>query len=381
MRSRQSAPAWVSAMVLVGAALSMLGRPAAGAEVSFHGELELEFVDAGDGAAEPKGHLGWDKFVLQPKVEVSDTLSLDAQIYFNPGGVVYLNEFHAKFRLSDAVLFDVGNFERYIKDWHGRKTEEYPLLGTAFYRDDYWQAMLAYNLPGKGEPKGFFAALSVGNGLEIDDKQVSTDSSYKVIHDEDTAGGGPFEEWEVGVNVGADLRLGAEGRLGLIGFYYVDRLSGDDIVDPGTDADGLDDLLGASYTTGDAKTRAGGGVKIEPAGGLRIASMFLTADDGGISRSAWFAEVSYKFDFEGGGRLQGIEPVVSYGALTVDSSVAKSDALPGTWDRTKLIVGVLFHLADKMKIKLEYYVNGETTGGPITEFDNNELMVQLEIKF
>ncbi len=361
--------------VAAGVALAW-GHVAVGAEVSFRGEFELEFVDSGEDTSEAAQHLGWDKFVLQPKVKVSDTLSLDAQIYFNPKDVAYLNEFHAKCKLSDAVLLDVGKFERYIKDWHGRKTEEYPLLGTAFYRDDYWQTMLGYNLPSKKEePKGFFAALSVGNGLEIDDKQVSTDSSFKIIHDDSTKNEGPFEEWEVGLNLGLDLSLGTEGRLGLIGFYYWDRLSADDISD-GTD--GLDDQLNYA-STGDGKTRVGGGIKVEPVKGLRIASMYLTATDADVDRSAWFAELSYKIGLEGGGRLQAIEPVLSYGTLTVDSDVTKDPTLPGTWDRTHLIAGVLFHMADKTKIKLEYYFNGEETGGATV--DNDELMVQLEIKF
>ncbi len=105
--------------------------------------------------------------------------------------------------------------------------------------------------------------------------------------------------------------------------------------------------------------------------------MYLTAKDAGVDRSAWFGELSYKIGLEGGERLQAIEPVVSYGTLTVD--VANDINLSGTWDRTKLAVGVLFHLVDKTKIKLEYYVNGEETGG--AEKDNDELMVQLEIKF
>ncbi len=366
---RASRGSWA---VAVGVALAW-GHMAVGAEVSFHGELELEFVGSGGDTSEAAQHLGWDKFVLQPKVKVSDTLSLDAQIYFNPADVAYLNEVHAKFKCSDKLLVDVGKFERYIKDWHGRKTEEYPLLGSAFYRDDYWQMMFGYNLPSKKEdPKGFFAGLSVGNGLEIDAKQVSTDSSFKIIHDNSTKNEGPFEEWEIGLNVGLDLSLGTEGRLGLIGFYYWDRLSGADVT-------ALDGFLGAGFTSGDDKTRVGGGVKIEPVGGLRIAGMYLTANDSGVDRSAWFGEVSYKFGIEGGERLKAIEPVLSYGTLTVDSDVIKDFTKSGTWDRTHLIAGVHFHMADKTKIKLEYYVNGETTGG--AEVDNDELIVQLEIKF
>ncbi len=365
---------WGLWAAVAGVALAW-GHVAVGAEVSFHGELELEFVDSGDDASEAAQRLGWDKFVLQPKVKVSDTLSLDAQIYFNPADVAYLNEVHAKCKLSDAALLDVGKFERFIKDWHGRKTEEYPLLGTAFYRDDYWQMMFGYNLPGKGDPKGLFAGLSVGNGLEIDDKQVSTDSSFKIIHDDSTKNEGPFEEWEVGVNLGLDLSLGTEGRLGLIGFYYWDRLSADDISDG---ADGLDDQLNF-VSTGDGKTRAGGGIKIQPAKNLRIAAMFLTAKDADVDRSAWFGELAYKIPLEGGEKLKAIEAIVSYGTLTIDTDVSKDTTLPGTWDRTKLIVGAHFHLPDKTKIKLEYYLNGETTGG--AEVDNDELIVQLEIKF
>ena len=365
-------------MLVAGFALAW-GYAAEGADVTFHGEVEMELLDAGHHASEPAAHLGFDKFVLQPKVEISDTLKLDAQIQFGANDVAYLNEFHSKFNLSDALLLDVGKFERFIKDWHGRKTEEYPLLGTAFYRDDYWQAMIGYNLPNKKEdPKGFFAALSAGNGLEIDDKQVSTDSSYKIIHDDSTKNSGPFEATEVGVNVGVDLRLGMEGRLGLIGFYYADRLSripgaGND------DVDELESLLGGYTTTGDEKTRAGGGVKVEPVKGLRIAGMYLVAKDANVDRSAWFAEVSYKFNVESGEQLQAIEPILRYGQLTVDDRVTKDPDVPGTWDRSKLTVGILFHFTDKVTIRTEYYMNGEETGW--ADVHNDETVIQLEIKF
>lgn len=341
---------------------------AKGAEIDIKGELELELVETerGSGTYSPKEsetHFQLDKFVLQPVVKIGDNLKLDAQLYFKEGGTK-LNEVHTKFSgLAGNTWLDVGLYERWTKDHYSRTTEGYPLIGTAFARDD------ALTVTWGGERGPLYWMLSAGNGYQVGTKQVAEDggSGQKIIKD----GHSPndFDKPELGLNFGYVVELGG-GELDLLGSYYTDELSADDIA-------ALSGYLPA-YGSPDNKTRIGFGAKYK-IGGWKVSAQYIDAEDGHLERDGYAVEIARKIKFEGRDWFTGITPVVSYGELDIGAPYDQDPALPESWDRDKTIVALIVDLYKNTKIKAEYYLNGEDTGG--AELDNNEILVQLEVKF
>lgn len=339
-----------------------------GSEIGLKGELEYELVDtedAGSGTSESDPHLQLDKLVLQPVVKIGDGIKMDAQIYVQESKA-FLNEIHTKFSNlggGDSWL-DVGLYERWAKSHYKRITEGYPLIGTAFWRDD------ALTITWGRKYQSLYWMLSVGNGYEIDDKQVAEDggSVQQTIHDDHSTS--DFDSLEWGVNLGYCGELG-NGKVDLLVFYYLDSLSDSDIAT-------LTGFLPATYTsTDDDKNRLGFGVKYVWAD-WKVVGQYITAEDGDLDRDGYAVELSRQFEFSDGEWFTGVTPVLSYGELNVDT-YDQDPSKPQSWDREKAIVGLIFDLYKNAKIKAEYYLNDEDTGG--SDVDNDEILVQMEVKF
>lgn len=340
-----------------------------GVEFQLGGELEYEFVDtAGDGE-EDEAHFQLDKMVLQPKIKIGDKLKLDAQIYFvknSSADRAYIEEFHAEF--TDLFLnswADVGLYERWVKGQYKRKLEAYPLVGTAFWRDD------APTLTWGGEHESIYWMFSVGNGYELDRKQVSEDTANNndILHD-NRAGSGVSDSMEYGINIGLKQELFG-GNIDILGFYYYDELSSDDRT-----------FLQAQFpgytSSADDKNRLGVSVRYD-LNDWRFAGQYIKAEDGELDRDGWVIEAGYHLDFQGREWLTGVMPIISYGEMDIDNSYDRNLNNPLSWDRQKTMVGLIFDLYKNTKLRLEYYVNDEDTGGD--DIDNNEFLAQLEIKF
>jgi len=348
-----------------------------GAEFQLKGEVELELKDieresdtdvpnvSGTDTNEPEMHFDVDKVVLQPIIKIGDNLKLDAQLYFLESEAE-LNEVHAKF--SHLILdtwVDVGMYERWCKGFYGQQTEGYPILGTAFFRDD------AITVTWGGDLKPLYWMVSVGNGYEIDDKTVIEDSGgiNDVLHDDRSTS--DFNNLEFGFNLGLKQEI-AGGKLDLLGFCYVDQLSSGDIL-------ALDGFLPSSYTSvDDDKSRLGFGANYK-AGGLKLTGMYIVAEDGDLDRDAVAVEVSNHFKLGNSKWFTGVTPLVSYSSLDIDDSYDRDVTIPESWDRDKWIIAGIIDLYNNTKLKVEYYINEESTSD--REVDNDELLVQLEVKF
>lgn len=345
---------------------------AKGAEFEIGGELELEFVNTGHDGSDDKAHFQLDKLVLQPKLKISDNLKLDAQLYFLESGAT-LNEIHAKFsNLFWGTWVDVGLYERWVKSQYQRKLEAYPLIGTAFWRDD------AVTLTWGGEIKPLYWMLSVGNGYELDDKQVSEDAGRTfasgttgnyILHD-DHATSGLSDSMEYGINLGLEQKLG-KGKIDILGFYYIDELSDADITF-------LQSQFPGYTSTTVEKNRRGLSVRYG-LGGWRLAGQYIMAKDGLLGRNGWVAETGYHFKFKDREWFSGVMPVISYGVLNIASPYHQNPNNPLSWDRQKTMGGLIVDLSKNTKLKLEYYSNHEVAGG--NDVANDEFLTQLEFKF
>ncbi|MDP7421123.1 MAG: hypothetical protein QGH40_04555 [bacterium] len=351
---------------------SISGR---GARFKLKGEIEVELVDANGGigadkagvqrVGEPNPHLQLDKLVLQPEVQVSDSLDLSAQIYVTEDKA-YLNEFHVKLHgftmLGSNPWLDVGLYERWPKDTYSRKSEGYSLPGTAFFLDDAMTVSIG------SEFGPVYWTVSAGSGYELALHEVAEDGGIDqmIIHD-DHATSGMNEETEYGINIGL-----AYSGLDVYGFYYRDRLSSADITN-------LKSWL-SGYTSGlDDKSRVGVGANYEFAG-WKLSTVFVKAEDGACDRTGLAVEFSKHLAIDGHRWFTGLRPLVGFSTLDIDDNYDRDPDKPASWDREKTIVGVIFDLTENTSLKTEYAFNKEWTGGS-REITNDEACLQLEVKF
>lgn len=334
-------------------------------ETSFKGELEYELIAPPSNSPVEWPFLQIDKAVIQPMVRFGDGIEIDGQYYIQENRS-YLNEMHVKFTgLEMDSYLDFGKFERYLKDWHGRKTELYPLLGTAFYRDDYIQA--AWH----ARTGSAWLRVSAGNGLQLAEKKVGKDDSEGNIILHDNANTENFEAWEVGLNVGLDFDLDEGQSLSVIGLYYSDKMSDDEI-------EFLFDKFPGYWAKGDAKTLSGGGLKFKMSS-LEINGLVLKSALGALDVLSYTGDLSWSFNTGRDLWFTKMTPVLSYSVWDIYDDHDNDAAFDLSLDRTQILAAMLVDLYDKVKLKLEYSGLGEVDED--IEIDNNELLLQLEVKF
>lgn len=344
-----------------------------GAAIEFGGEIKLEWLDAQDtqdADADPHAHFQLNRVVLEPRVKIADNLTFDSELWFKENSA-QVKEFHIK--LSDLVGYlwvDAGLYERWPETHHNRLTEGYSLYGSELYKDR------ALTLAMGSDTGPLYTVLSVGNGYKTGRQQVAQDgaSRSQIIADELGSPAQTSDKQEYGVNIGYKLPVSANIDFDILGFYYKDSLSADDKTF-------LRNSLNSSAfnfnTNDDEKTRYGFAVKYNIAG-VGLFAGFVRLKDSNLKRSATAIEAWSEIAINPQGEFfTAITPFVSYSNLNVKTE--KTEVLPGTWDRQKIMLACILDLYKNTKLKVEGSLNGEKTGGG--DIDNDEMLVQLEIKF
>ncbi len=338
-----------------------------GADLRLGGELEIEFRDTqkDDGISDPNARFQFDKFVLKPVATFRDSnISLKGDIEFYSDNAQFANGgVYFKNLPLDSEIF-AGLKSRFIGA--SRKTEVYPLLGTALWRYE----QLQINWQAKQGP--FCWGVSIGEGLRLGTKQVAEDSSYKMLRDNRNVAektGYP----EYGIKVGVKPDIGHFGSIDVLGFGFFGELSTDDI-------DMLKSKLSGYTSNSDTMRRYGGRLvydyKFDKLKKLTLAAEGVQFDDGALERTAWYVQGSHKWKFKRN-HFCSFEPLIRYGQM--DTDWTKSFSKSASWDREMLTLGLITELAKNVKLKTEYYINDEKTGGRAV--DNDEFLVQLEFKF
>lgn len=334
-----------------------------GEKFSLGGELEFEYIDVQNDGAESEPHFVLDKFVLHPKIYLAEDIYLDVQLYFQPKHTASINEFHIMFKNTpcEHTYLDAGLYERQIKSHSHRVTEGYPLIGVAFWRDDEYAVSLGF------EWESLYGSLLVGDGLALGEKQVAEDSSHKMIHDnnrdDDFNGLSEFN-----ANLGYRNDYGDMGKVDLLLFWVYKELSDSDV--------GFLQGIPGHGVGNDTGYRVGFGADYR-LGDLRLYGQYIDAEDGKLDRHGWYIQPSYKFKLKNRKSFYACEVLFRYGELDVDLPNNPSDSL--TWDRDKIVLALITDVYKNIKLRTEYYINDEETGG--REVDNDELLVQLEVKF
>ncbi|MFQ5597925.1 MAG: hypothetical protein ACE5GK_07730 [Nitrospiria bacterium] len=347
-------------------------------QLEIGGELELEWIDSqsnGRSKKAPdidtkKGQLeesnnsvprfSIDKIVVSPKVSFDAGIVLKADLELNPDKAVKVDE--AWILIPDLPLdtwIKIGLEDVFIKP--SRKTESYPIVGHAYWQDEDLGLFMG------GERDRFYWRLSLSNSRRLKDRQASEDATFPIpTYDDDNVEKNTNKQ--IGFGLGFDHAFKEGHWVDILPFYYHSELS---------DADRAYLETISTYPGGSNDDQRLYGVNLDYR--LRAFSFFgqyIRSEDGEMDRWGGYIQPSFKQKL-GMKRLKSLEFLLRWEVYEVDLLRDASDAR--TWDRQTTTLAVISEIVHGFKIKTEYYINDEETGGP--EFDNNELLFQYEMKF
>ncbi|MFQ5780317.1 MAG: hypothetical protein ACE5HN_05970 [Nitrospiria bacterium] len=342
-----------------------------GVEIEIGGELELEFIDSqADGRTlingieqehNPSPRMSIDKIVITPHVHLERGILFKADLQVKTNGKIKLDEAWVKIPgLPFNSWVKIGLDDIFIKP--NRKTEAYPIVGHAFWQDEDLGLYMG------GEDGRFYWRFSATNGRRLKNRRISEDDVFPITTDDDD-NKETNNNKQVGFGLGIDHSFKEGHKIDLLPFYYRSELSDADIAH----------LQGiATYPPGDLRDdQRRYGLNLEYLlRGFALFSQYIKAEDGAMDRDGWYVQPSYRLVL-GGSRLAAVEFLVRYEEYNVDLARDRNDSR--TWDRRTTTLALITDVVKGFKVKTEYYFNDEKTGGP--DVDNNELLVQAEIKF
>jgi hypothetical protein len=360
------------------------------------GEWEYEYLDAQsdpnqDASANSHQRFAHDKFVLKPKITLGDHLYIKGELDFRTGGTL-MEEYHATFTgLPLNSWIKIGLDERFMKanksfDMADQKTETYPIIGTAHWRDEQngitWGGLL----------KNFFWRLSFSDGLELNEKQVGENDSYEITHDNDQASDAVRHKKEWAYGLGLTFEISDDYTFDVAAWFIDSELNNDE-------KNRLNAING--YRIRDPYTAPAQINNSQKRWGLRSTHQIgqtnllyelSHAEDAKLRRKGFYLQASHHISFDAlfaGQYLKGVEALIRYEEYDVNLSPVYAQA--ETWDRQLWVYALLFDLYSheklKAKVKLEYLDSREHTGALNGRADqsrdpeNDEFLAQLEIKF
>jgi hypothetical protein len=365
--------------------------------------LKGELVSKNIGNYRTKGHT---HTVDVTTGSVSETTSESDDEFTTSAGI---EEFHITFHLPFEHKLKIGLDERWMRP--SRKTETYPMLGTAFWWDETMQVLL------KGEKLtdwGLYYALGWGTGLTFGSKDIGNRKSPitpganagedRIFHDDDW---GDEKKWEYTAGLGFRYGLNPEKDrkrkteyLDLRVYYFNSRMLDDEI-------QYLQDHVSGYLGTLQHQHRAGARFEYSRRG-FYAETEYVWARDARLDRYGSSFALGYKFQLgpEGKGYKYGKEktgifksvfPLVRFDVLehslrgfVLDSASGlpvkyrKNVNDPAMWNRTQLTLAVITELTDNMEMRLEYVIRDENTGGFTSaerNVDNDEMLLFFSFKF
>jgi hypothetical protein len=335
------------------------------------GELEFEYVDTQNNPGVnngdhikyttwPDGHFYVDKIILNCEASIEDNISLFTEIEFNTMKFADLKYAYVKFiGLPGNSFLKVGVDERFVT--MDKVTETEPLNATSLYRDT------ELGMFAGGSFSEIYWRASVNNGYRLGNKEVGIDESYHLVHDDDNkqVEGGKME---YGLGVGYKSQSDSFVKMDIMLYHYLSELSSED-------KGYLSGITGYVVDDEDKKDRTGIHF-IAKAGSFLFMSEYTKFNDGTLERYIYYIQPSYTI-YPNRKYLQSMQFIARYNNLDVNLPRLAADTR--TWDRETYTLAVISDIVDHLKLKTEYNINNEETGGE--SVDNNEFLVQLEFKF
>jgi hypothetical protein len=360
-----------------------------GLNITFGGEVEMEFVDVeGPGGFTNQDltyqkvdirspHMRIDKAILSTRIDYSENLYYKFELRFGDKKA-NVDKHYARLTLpSLGTRLEIGKNKPMIAT--KRHTEGYPLIGTAFWKGREYHITSETELDIM-ENINLELGLSFAMKRPIGSDDAAEDKSFKmmVYGDYDDKDGQTFE-------YGGMFGLKAFG-LSAKGWYYTGALMDD--FDwkyalgglPGYDdiADAYNDGVMSDLTHWWYGGRAG-----FDRGDIHLSAEFIKAQDGLLPRDGYYVEGSYRMNYFRFLPVQYIEPVIRYGKLNMERHPPQL-ADPETWDRTMTTIAILAPFNEFVLIKCEYYILDEVTGGsnPEDKFvEDDQFLIQIRYEF
>jgi hypothetical protein len=339
-------------------------------------ELELEWMFAQRDMADSTQRGQLDKFTMELDAEFDKHISLVAQGRFEAEEAWVKTAYCQAARLPLGQRFRFGLDERIFKP--SRRTESYPLIGSAFWRTHDFGVFYRMKIPHSKDRGGYsYLKLAATNGLTLDRREPGEQEQYYLICDrKPPSGAGLGENEEYSAVIGSRLDLGKRKWLDVSLFGLLTRLDDDDAAFLNLHIKSVDTTLGTARRGG-SKWRRGAAASAR-FGDLRFQGMYIKARDSGLFREGFYVQGGYTLDMEFQW-LKSAELLVRTGHLLID--MEKSIAQPMSWDREEFTVAALLEIRDGVLLKLEYTVYGEDPGPGQKQVKNNEFVFQVELKF
>jgi len=322
------------------------------------GELEFEFVDSENDPTvkKPDPYFKIDQLYLYPKVTFGENVILRADIAIKADTAI-IEEVWGRFSgLPFNSWLEAGLNDMFIANID-RKLENEILIETAFYRDDDMGIALG------GEPVGgFYWKASLTNGMKLGTKVFGEDTgtATTILADLKSPDSAP-RHLMAGFGTGFKWNMGGSAKIDLLPYYYSGKLTSSDV-------NFLQAIPGYGTATDDKKVRYGLNARYD-VGKFTLIGQLLKSEDGVLDRRGWFMQPSIQ--------VSSLEWVYRYSNLKIDLPADFTSSL--TWDREQHIFGVITKLSPGVKVKIEYAVNVEETGG--RDISDNEFLTQLEMIF
>ena len=359
-----------------------------GVKIELSGEVEVEFIDVEGkgGAGNREGflkkietrspHTRIDKAVLDFKVIYSPTISYRFSLRFNDNRA-YADKHYLLYK-KDDLRVEIGKNRPAVA--LKRKTEGYPLIGTAYWKGRQYHI----DVSRKFAIFDYGASIALKRPLGYDDALEDKSFNMLVYNDTEKTDG---QTYEFGLRGKMDL-----GIMNFQSWYYTGKLIDDEDWKKRLhyDFDYYANLEPDNVLSKDANIdHSWYGVR----GEISIFNSLIRAEyigsvDGFLNRGGFYGEISSNVQ-------KNLLMLVRYGELRIDPGGNDFFPLlkdPQTWDRKLLTLASVYDITDYAKLKVEYYFLGEVTGDKQEyadserrsfqpEVKDDQLLVQLELNF
>ena len=378
-----------------------------GVGIEISGEVEVEFIDVeGKGGAQYRDEfiqkvdyrspfVEIDKTVLDFKLLYTDNLTYNFSLRFDDDGA-YADKHFLKYQAERSTL-EFGKNRPLIA--LKRKTEGYPLIGTA-----YWKGR-QYHLDYQRNFSSSSIGLSVALKRLIGYDAAAEDKSFEMMVYDDTK-----------KIDGQTLEFGMRAEtsfepLKLQGWYYFGKLVDDEEWKARLHYDfdyyatieddqvlSKDAYVGHFWYGGRAELLLGN---------ILSRAEYIFSEDGFLPRHGYYVETSTSFDLLS---LSNVFALLRFGELKIDpmrltdsflnpyrnsydTSLLENDdddnerfypllKDPQTWNRTMITFALGYDITSYAKLKFEYYILNEETGDSIqSKVDDDQMLVQLKFNF
>ena len=359
-----------------------------GVKIELSGEVEVEFIDVEGkgGAGNREGflkkietrspHTRIDKAVLDFKVIYSPTISYRFSLRFNDNRA-YADKHYLLYK-KDDLRVEIGKNRPAVA--LKRKTEGYPLIGTAYWKGRQYHI----DVSRKFAIFDYGASIALKRPLGYDDALEDKSFNMLVYNDTEKTDG---QTYEFGLRGKMDL-----GIMNFQSWYYTGKLIDDEDWKKRLHYDfdyyanlEPDNVLSKDANIDHSWYGARGEISIFNS---LIRAEYIGSVDGFLNRGGFYGEISSTVQ-------KNLLMLVRYGELRIDPGGNDFFPLlkdPQTWDRKLLTLASVYDITDYAKFKVEYYFLGEVTGDKQEyadserrsfqpEVKDDQLLVQLELNF